>query len=307
MAYSSIISTSHLSKKYGSVLRVSDLDLRVPEGCIYGFLGPNGAGKSTTLKMILGLVRPTAGDIAVFGEPMTRRNRLAILKQVCSLIESPSYYGHLSGEENLRIVQTMRGVPEKNIREVLEIVRLTDAKDKRAAHYSLGMKQRLGLAAALLGYPRLLILDEPTNGLDPAGIQEMRELIKELPQRFGMTVVVSSHLLAEIDQMADHVGIIREGELVFQDSLTALHSRSKHHLALRTTDNLHAQAILRERRLHVSEGEDGYLVLPLLNDDTTAALAELLVTQSIGVLRLEERQKSLEDIFLELTGKGASL
>lgn len=307
MAYSSIISTSHLSKKYGSVLRVSDLDLRVPEGCIYGFLGPNGAGKSTTLKMILGLVRPTAGDIAVFGEPMMRRNRLAILKQVGSLIESPSYYGHLSGEENLRIVQTMRGVPEKNIREVLEIVRLTDAKDKRAAHYSLGMKQRLGLAAALLGYPRLLILDEPTNGLDPAGIQEMRELIKELPQRFGMTVVVSSHLLAEIDQMADHVGIIREGELVFQDSLTALHSRSRHHLALRTTDNLHAQAILRERRLHVSEGEDGYLVLPLLNDDTTAALAELLVTQSIGVLRLEERQKSLEDIFLELTGKGASL
>ena len=177
MAYSSIISTSHLSKKYGSVLRVSDLDLRVPEGCIYGFLGPNGAGKSTTLKMILGLVRPTAGDIAVFGEPMMRRNRLAILKQVGSLIESPSYYGHLSGEENLRIVQTMRGVPEKNIREVLEIVRLTDAKDKRAAHYSLGMKQRLGLAAALLGYPRLLILDEPTNGLDPAGIQEMRELI----------------------------------------------------------------------------------------------------------------------------------
>lgn len=307
MAYSSIISTSHLSKKYGSVLRVNDLDLRVPEGCIYGFLGPNGAGKSTTLKMILGLVWPTAGDIAVFGEPMMRRNRLAILKQVGSLIESPSYYGHLSGEENLRIVQTMRGVPEKNIREVLEIVRLTDAKDKRAAHYSLGMKQRLGLAAALLGYPRLLILDEPTNGLDPAGIQEMRELIKELPQRFGMTVVVSSHLLAEIDQMADHVGIIREGELVFQDSLTALHSRSKHHLALRTTDNLHAQAILRERRLHVSEGEDGYLVLPLLNDDTTAALAELLVTQSIGVLRLEERQKSLEDIFLELTGKGASL
>ena len=307
MAYSSIISTSHLSKKYGSVLRVSDLDLRVPEGCIYGFLGPNGAGKSTTLKMILGLVRPTAGDIAVFGEPMTRRNRLAVLKQVGSLIESPSYYGHLSGEENLRIVQTMRGVPEKNIREVLEIVRLTDAKDKRAAHYSLGMKQRLGLAAALLGYPRLLILDEPTNGVDPAGVQEMSELIKELPQRFGMTVVVSSHLLAEIDQMADHVGIIREGELVFQDSLTALHSRSKHHLALRTTDNLHAQAILRERRLHVSEGEDGYLVLPLLNDDTTAALAELLVTQSIGVLRLEERQKSLEDIFLELTGKGASL
>lgn len=303
----SIIQTHHLSKRYGSVLRVNDLDLRVPEGCIYGFLGPNGAGKSTTLKMILGLVRPTAGDVAVFGEGMTRRNRLRILSQIGSLIESPSYYGHLTGEENLRIVQTMRGVPAQNIREVLEIVRLTDAKDKRAAHYSLGMKQRLGLAAALLGYPRLLILDEPTNGLDPAGIQEMRELIKALPGRFGMTVVVSSHLLSEIDQMADHVGIIREGELVFQDSLAALHSKSQHHLALRTTDNARAGQLLRERRLRVSTDEEGWLVLPLLTDETTAALAELLVTQRIGVLRLEERQKSLEDIFLELTGKGATL
>lgn len=303
----SIIQTHHLSKRYGSVLRVNDLDLRVPEGCIYGFLGPNGAGKSTTLKMILGLVRPTAGDVAVFGEGMTRRNRLRILSQIGSLIESPSYYGHLTGEENLRIVQTMRGVPAQNIREVLEIVRLTDAKDKRAAHYSLGMKQRLGLAAALLGYPRLLILDEPTNGLDPAGIQEMRELIKALPSRFGMTVVVSSHLLSEIDQMADHVGIIREGELVFQDSLAALHSKSQHHLALRTTDNARAGQLLRERRLRVSTDEEGWLVLPLLTDETTAALTELLVTQRIGVLRLEERQKSLEDIFLELTGKGATL
>lgn len=303
----SIIQTHHLSKRYGSVLRVNDLDLRVPEGCIYGFLGPNGAGKSTTLKMILGLVRPTAGDVAVFGEGMTRRNRLRILSQIGSLIESPSYYGHLTGEENLRIVQTMRGVPAQNIREVLEIVRLTDAKDKRAAHYSLGMKQRLGLAAALLGYPRLLILDEPTNGLDPAGIQEMRELIKALPGRFGMTVVVSSHLLSEIDQMADHVGIIREGELVFQDSLAALHSKSQHHLALRTTDNARAGQLLRERRLRVSTDEEGWLVLPLLTDETTAALAELLVTQHIGLLWLEERQKSLEDIFLELTGKGATL
>lgn len=303
----SIIQTHHLSKRYGSVLRVNDLDLRVPEGCIYGFLGPNGAGKSTTLKMILGLVRPTAGDVAVFGEGMTRRNRLRVLSQIGSLIESPSYYGHLTGEENLRIVQTMRGVPAQNIREVLEIVRLTDAKDKRAAHYSLGMKQRLGLAAALLGYPRLLILDEPTNGLDPAGIQEMRELIKALPGRFGMTVVVSSHLLSEIDQMADHVGIIREGELVFQDSLSALHSKSQHHLALRTTDNARAGQLLRERRLRVSTDEEGWLVLPLLTDETTAALAELLVTQHIGLLRLEERQKSLEDIFLELTGKGATL
>lgn len=307
MTTTAIIETHHLSKKYGSVLRVSDLSLRVPEGCIYGFLGPNGAGKSTTLKMILGLVRPTGGDISVFGLPMSSRCRLRILKQVGSLIESPSYYGHLTGEENLRIVQTMRGVPAQHIQEVLEIVRLADQKNKRVAHYSLGMKQRLGLAAALLGYPKLLILDEPTNGLDPAGIQEMRELIKALPARFGMTVLVSSHLLSEIDQMADHVGIIREGELVFQDSLAALHSRSKHHLALRTNDNARAQALLQERHLHVSDEGDGYLTLPLLSDDTTMALVQLMNAQGVGVLRLEERQKSLEDIFLELTGKAVSL
>lgn len=307
MAATSIIETYHLSKKYGGALRVNDLSLRVPEGCIYGFLGPNGAGKSTTLKMILGLVRPTGGDISVFGTSLTRRHRLSILKQVGSLIESPSYYGHLTGEENLRIVQTMRGVSAQNIQEVLEIVRLSDQKNKRVAHYSLGMKQRLGLAAALLGYPRLLILDEPTNGLDPAGIQEMRELIKELPQRFGMTVLVSSHLLSEIDQMADHVGIIREGELVFQDSLAALHSRSKHHLALRTTDNARAQRLLQARHLHVSDEGEGYLMLPLLSDDTTAALVQVLAESGVGLLRLEERQKSLEDIFLELTGKAVSL
>lgn len=307
MTTTAIIETHHLSKKYGSVLRVSDLSLRVPEGCIYGFLGPNGAGKSTTLKMILGLVRPTGGDISVFGLPMSSRRRLRILKQVGSLIESPSYYGHLTGEENLRIVQTMRGVPARHIQEVLEIVRLADQKNKRVAHYSLGMKQRLGLAAALLGYPKLLILDEPTNGLDPAGIQEMRELIKALPERFGMTVLVSSHLLSEIDQMADHVGIIREGELVFQDSLAALHSRSKHHLALRTNDNARAQALLQERHLYASDEGDGYLTLPLLSDDTTMALVQLMNAQGVGVLRLEERQKSLEDIFLELTGKAVSL
>ena len=301
-----IIETNDLCKQYGNALRVAHLDLDVTEGSVYGFLGPNGAGKSTTLKMILGLVRPTAGDIRVLGKKMDGGNRLAVLRQVGSLIESPSYYGHLTGEENLRIVQTLRGVPEKNIREVLQIVRLDGQRGKRVAHYSLGMKQRLGLAAALLGYPKLLILDEPTNGLDPAGIQEMRELICSLPERFGMTVVVSSHLLSEIDQMADHVAIIREGELVFQDTLEALHGRSRHHLALRTTNNAVARSILQEKSVPCQE-EEGYLILPILSDEIAAQLTRLLGARNLGVIRLEERQKSLEDIFLELTGKAASL
>ena len=301
-----IIETHDLCKQYGNALRVAHLDLDVPEGSVYGFLGPNGAGKSTTLKMILGLVRPTAGSIRVLGKNMDSKNRLAVLRQVGSLIESPSYYGHLTGEENLRIVQTLRNVPEKNIREVLQIVRLDGQRGKKVAHYSLGMKQRLGLAAALLGYPKLLILDEPTNGLDPAGIQEMRELICELPERFGMTVVVSSHLLSEIDQMADHVAIIRDGELVFQDTLEALHGRSRHHLALRTTNNAVARAILQEKSVPCQE-EEGYLILPILSDELAGQLTRLLGARNLGVIRLEERQKSLEDIFLELTGKAVSL
>ena len=301
-----IIETDDLCKRYGAALRVSHLNLRVPEGSVYGFLGPNGAGKSTTLKMLLGLVRPTAGNIRVLGKSMDGAKRLEVLRQVGSLIESPSYYGHLTGEENLRIVQTLRDVPEKDIREVLEIVRLEGQRDKKVAHYSLGMKQRLGLAAALLGYPKLLILDEPTNGLDPAGIQEMRELIRSLPERFGMTVVVSSHMLSEIDQMADHVAIIREGELVFQNSLSALHSRSRQHLALRTTNNPVARLLMAEKEISCHE-EEGYLILPILSDEDVARLSGFLAEHRLGVVRLEERQKSLEDIFLELTGKAASL
>lgn len=301
-----IIETTDLCKQYGSALRVAHLHLTVPEGSVYGFLGPNGAGKSTTLKMILGLVRPTAGSIEVLGKPMDSPHRLAVLRQVGSLIESPSYYGHLTGEENLRIVQTLRGVPEKNIREVLQIVRLDGQREKKAAHYSLGMKQRLGLAAALLGYPKLLILDEPTNGLDPAGIQEMRELICDLPRRFGMTVVVSSHLLSEIDQMADHVAILREGELLFQDTLQALHSRSCRHLAMKTTDNEKALRLLKKQSLSCQE-QEGYVILPVLRDEAAAKLSCFLAEQHLGIIRLEERQKSLEDIFLELTGKAVSL
>ncbi len=301
-----LIETTGLCKSYGGTMRVKNLHMAVPEGAIYGFLGPNGAGKSTTLKMILGLAHPSSGQIEVFGRQMNEKNRLDILKDIGSLIESPSYYGHLTGEENLRILQTLRNVPEGNIREVLDIVRLTSQKDKKVAHYSLGMKQRLGLAAALLAHPRLLILDEPTNGLDPAGIQEMRELICDLPRQFGMTVVVSSHLLSEIDQMATHVGVIADGALVYQDTIDRLHEKSEHHLALRTLNNAMAQALLTHHGI-VNEVRDGEIILPPLEDDRVAQCVTLLADSSIGVTRIEERRKNLEDIFLELTEGAASL
>lgn len=301
-----LVETHTLCKRYGTALRVKDLNLCVPEGAIYGFLGPNGAGKSTTLKMILGLVHPTSGSICVFGQSMTPQNRLLLLRQVGSLIESPAYYGHLTAEENLQVIQQLRNLPEKNIQEVLSIVRLAQQKNKKVSQFSLGMKQRLGLAAALISYPKLLILDEPTNGLDPAGIQEMRELILSLPTQYGMTVLVSSHLLSEIDQLATHVGIISNGALVYQDTLEQLHLRSEHHLALRTTNNSAAYHCLAQRGIQIQQ-QDDWLALPPLDDSITAVLTHTLQNQNIDILRLEERKKSLEDIFLDLTGGAVSL
>ncbi len=222
-----IIETNGLTKGTGSQMRVNHIDLRVPEGCVYGFLGPNGAGKTTTLKLLLGLLKPTAGTITFCGQKMTEKNRLSILKHTGSLIESPSYYGHLTGLENLQIIAKLKKVPASEITQVLQTVRLYEQRDKKVRQYSLGMKQRLGIAMALLGNPRVLILDEPTNGLDPAGIQEIREFIRELPVIRQMTVIVSSHLLSEMEQMADMVGIINHGRLIFQDTLAALESRGE--------------------------------------------------------------------------------
>jgi ABC superfamily ATP binding cassette transporter,ABC protein len=217
-----ILETNHLSKQSGNSYRVNDLSMAVPENCVYGFLGPNGAGKSTTLKMILGLIHPSQGSIKLFGTVMNSANRLSILRQTGSLIENPGGYGHLTGLENMQIIQKLKGVNEAEISSALKTVRLYDQRDKKLGNYSLGMKQRLGIAMAILGNPKLLILDEPTNGLDPAGIQEMRQLICSLPKERNMTVIISSHLLSEIEQMADQVGIIHHGRMLYQGSLTDL-------------------------------------------------------------------------------------
>lgn len=301
-----IIETEGLSKYYGKKAVVREVDLKVPEGCVYGFMGPNGAGKSTTMKMLLGLVKKSGGSVAVNGVEMNEKNRLDILKETGSLIESPSYYGHLSGRENLEIVRALKDVPQKEVDGVLKVVRMEKQQHKKVREYSLGMKQRLGLAAALLGKPKVLLLDEPTNGLDPAGIQEMRELICALPEKFGMTVFLSSHLLSEIDQMADHVGIIDKGQLIFQDTLEALHEYSQSRLLFKTSNQTIAADLLREHKILCDSGEEG-LLLPPLPNERTAWVNALLQREGIGVYRIEERQKTLEEIFLGLTGRRASL
>ena len=300
-----IVETKGLSKSYGDKQVVRNVDLKVPKGCVYGFMGPNGAGKSTTLKMLLGLVKAGSGEARIAGKEMNPKNRLEILKETGSLIESPSYYGHLTGRENLEIVRTLKGAPEKEIDQVLKLVRMERQQNKKAREYSLGMKQRLGLAGAPIGGPELLILDEPTNGLDPAGIQEIRELICELPKRMGITVLVSSHLLSEMDQMADYVGIINHGQLIFQDKLDVLHEHSKSKLLLQVMNRTVTLKILESRGVEGRVTEEGILI-PGFSDDRTADLVSALAAGGAGLFRVEERQKSLEDIFLSLTGRRES-
>ena len=219
-----ILEIKNLSKKGGTGYRVKNLSMSIPKSCVYGFLGPNGAGKTTTLKMILGLIKKDAGEIKMFGEDVSAKNLLSLLHKTGSLIENPGGYPHLSGLENMQIIAKLKCVNETEIEKALKTVRLYEQKDKKLGAYSLGMKQRLGIAMALLGDPKFLILDEPSNGLDPAGIMEIRNLITSLPKERDITVLISSHLLNEIEQMADYVGIIHKGQMLYQGKLSELES-----------------------------------------------------------------------------------
>lgn len=299
-----IVATDNLSKEYDGVYRVQELDIRIKEGDIYGFLGPNGAGKSTTMKMLLGLVKPTSGTIEIMGKPFNEKNLRDILASVGSLIESPSYYGHLTGRENMEIIRRLLDLPKKNIEEAVHIVRMENQMEKKVKNYSLGMKQRLGIAMALARFPKLLILDEPTNGLDPAGIEEMRELIKMLPKQYGMTVMISSHILSEIDQMATVVGIINQGCLIFQERMSVLDMQREPQIILRTSDNNHSFQLLK--KANPQRTTDG-LQIGALTDEQTGAVVQCLCSNGISVYRVEEHRESLEDIFLNLTGKELTL
>ena len=216
-----MIETKNLTKSYADFTAVAGISLHIPKGAVYGFLGPNGAGKSTTMKMFLGLTAPTGGSFRIGGKQFPR-DRMRILKETGSFIEAPAFYGNLTGEENLDIVRRILGLPKSAVSEALELVGLNAHRHRPAKTYSLGMKQRLGLASALIGRPPILILDEPTNGLDPVGIHEIRTLIRSLPERFGCTVLVSSHLLSEIELMADRIGILNHGHLLFEGTLEEL-------------------------------------------------------------------------------------
>jgi ABC-type multidrug transport system ATPase subunit len=298
--YNYIIETEKLTRCFGDVLAVELVDLQVPLGSVYGFLGPNGAGKTTTIRMLLGLIKPNRGKISLFGRPYTRRDWQA-LARVGALVETPSLYPNLTGRENLEVCRRLIQAPYENIAEVLESVKLTRDANRLVKGYSQGMRQRLGIALAMLSKPALLILDEPTNGLDPAGIQEMRETIRELPNRQGVTVFLSSHLLGEVEQVASHIGIIHKGRLIFQGSLKELQAQRNPILHLSSDQPDRAQQILLDAGWRVRRNGKPGLLVEVNGDSDAALINKQLMTQNIKVFQLNIDQPDLEDIFLQFT------
>ncbi|HEY4322342.1 MAG TPA: ABC transporter ATP-binding protein [Mucilaginibacter sp.] len=295
-----VISTEGLTFNFGQQTVVKSLSLQVPEGSIYGFLGPNGAGKTTTIKLLMNLLKTQQGTIHIF-EKELQSNRIQILSQIGSLIEQPAIYAHLSGKENLMNRALLLEIPEKRVDEMLDLVHLTNAAHKKAGQYSLGMKQRLGIALALLPDPKLLILDEPTNGLDPNGIIEVRELLIRLVNQHQKTVFISSHLLAEIERMATHVGIINNGELLFQGSIKELESLSQPLIQIETDNTVDAANFLNRSNYKVSDVNDHHLYVPYTSKQQIGAINTLLNQNGFTVYSINKQQKDLEKLFLAIT------
>lgn len=298
------IETKNLTHRFSTLeVVLNNINLQVPEGSIYGFLGPNGAGKTTTLRLILGLLKKQTGDILVFGKPF-QENRIEILKKVGSLIETPSLYGHLTAIENLKIFQKIYQCPISRITEVLALVGLENTEKKKVSQFSLGMKQRLSIALSMLHNPSVLILDEPTNGLDPNGIIEIRELLKKLNHENRITILVSSHLLSEIEKLVTHVGIINKGNVIFQGTLDELLNKQKQssHLVFDTNDTEKASKIFKENDM-VSETKNGKIIIPIVEREKIAILTEELVKNKIKIYEISSVKNDLESIFIEITNK----
>lgn len=295
------ISTNHLDFYFDDIKVLDDLNLQVPKGSVFGFLGPNGAGKTTTIRILLDLFPCKMGQIELFGRQY-QTDRSEILRKVGALIESPSIYKHLTGRQNLQIIQKMIDVPKGRIDEVLEIVRLSDQGNRKAKTYSLGMCQRLGLATALLTDPELLILDEPTNGLDPSGIIEMRELIQTLSTDHGKTIFLSSHILSEIEKLATDVAIIDRGKILYQGTLSGLNKPQKS-LRIVLDQTAKAKDTLTRLGYENIESKADELTLPIMGKEEITMINKALIESGIDVYGLEQMKNSLETTFLNLTKK----
>jgi ABC-type multidrug transport system ATPase subunit len=297
------IQTYALTRRFKQHLAVDAVSMTVPDKAVYGFLGRNGAGKTTTLKMLLGLIAPTGGQALVAGVDVAR-DRLAAARRIGALLEAHGFYGNLSGRENLDLTRTLLGLPRTEIDRVLEVVEMSDNAGRRVSDYSLGMRQRLGLARAMLGAPPVLILDEPTNGLDPDGIADMRRFLRALPERTGATVLLSSHLLGEIEQTATHIGILSHGKLVLEGELDRLKADLAPEVVFQTDDQTRAAALATARgfTLDVTEDEAVARLKPGENARAaSAALNRALIETGLNVFAIGPRARSLEGIYREVS------
>lgn len=305
MSTETVVQTTALTKRFGAQLAVRDLNLTVTAGTVFGFLGPNGSGKTTTIRMLLGLAYPTSGQVELLGRPLPEQ-AAAVLPEVGALVEGPAHYPFLTGAENLRRLDALAGRPRATrparVGEALERVGLSSAAGKKVKAYSLGMRQRLGLAGALLRPRRLLILDEPTNGLDPQGTREVRSLVRELAAG-GTTVLLSSHLLAEVEQVCTHAGVMSAGRLLVSGSLGEIRAAAGVSLHVRTTDVELAQRLLASAGIG-SQTQSPDLVVVALDGQDTAEVASRLVHGGVRLRGLAEVGGSLEEVFVSLTGEG---
>jgi len=300
MAESPPIEVRGLVKRYGEITAVDDVDLTVNRGDVFGYLGPNGAGKTTSLRMMLGLIRPSAGTVRLFGrDPQIS---VTALDGVAGFVEAPSFYPYLSGRDNLRLCAALDGDGDTTIDEVLEVVELRDRAKDKVKGYSHGMRQRLGIASALLRKPRLLLLDEPATGLDPAGMRDMRMLIRDLGER-GITVLLSSHQMMEVEELCNRVAIIRSGRVAYEGSLAELRSRAGVSYRLRTTDDRRARDVCLAQPgvEEVAAGLESGLIFKASDESAVAALSIALAESGAPVLELTPRQATLEDLFFQLT------
>lgn len=301
MATDYAVTCREVTKRYGSTLALNRFSLDIPTGQVVALLGENGAGKTTFMRLILGLHWPDEGEIHVFGESLLA-DREALLARIGSLIEYPSFYPHLTGRENIEIIRRLRSLQKSETDRVLDLVGLADASRRKAAGYSQGMKQRLAIATALLGSPQLVILDEPTNGLDPNGIREIRELIIGLPARSGATVFLSSHLLAEVEHVADRVAIVQSGSLLFEGTLEELTLREPARVSIATTEAERAVGLLNQAGMTVERADDRLLIGCAA--DQIPGINKMLVEQGIPILEITHQRLSLEQLYFTLTGPG---
>jgi len=298
-----IIKTKNLTKNFGNIKAVDNVNLTVKRGEIYGFLGRNGAGKTTTIKMLLGLIEPTKGDIEVFGENLKKSKR-DILERVGYTAEFSGFYPNLTGAENLKINSRLLGIQKKDsIEEVLNIVGMWDERNKLIKKYSLGMKQRLGIARAILHNPELLIFDEPTNALDPIGIKEVRRLIKSLAEKRKITIFMSSHILSEIQQLADTIGIIHDGRLLEEISFNELRKKSRKYIEIQVSNDGKASMLLeRELEIYDYEVHEENTIRIYSHYDMISEINKMFIRNNIDVIKLGLSGDNLEDYFIKLTG-----